>query len=246
MASNVDYITLLKMKYAYLVNVWCPWRTCVSIQQTSASLSERHSMPRGPCRQELKVIGMSSASGRYAISRTKRPVLHDACTPPAQPHDQASRTLMSHLTGAQGNPSSTWILPHGAHHSCVLPPPFFRLPQSTSSRGKLRCTVCRLCPLCWRQDPGRSQVVLDNEASWMVPRACPRAARAWGSGRRAPCRRRAAPARPPAHTWRPARGRKMCTGASPRSGSPPLWTPVGQPMRLTTNLHNSSSPNTGP
>ena len=33
-------------------------------------------MPRGPFRQLLKVIGMSSASGRYATSFTRLPRLH--------------------------------------------------------------------------------------------------------------------------------------------------------------------------
>ena len=49
--------------------------TCASIQQISASRSQRHSMPRGPWRQELNAMGMSSASGRYAISRITRPLL---------------------------------------------------------------------------------------------------------------------------------------------------------------------------
>lgn len=38
--------------------------TCASVQEISAGLSERQSMPRGPCLHALKVMGMSSASGR--------------------------------------------------------------------------------------------------------------------------------------------------------------------------------------
>ena len=53
-------------------NVGLTWH---SIQQSSAGLSERHSMLRGPLRQLLKVMGMSSASGSATTSRTKLPAL---------------------------------------------------------------------------------------------------------------------------------------------------------------------------
>ena len=54
-----------------------PWHkfTCASIQLNSASLSERQSIPRGPLRQLLNVMGISSASGRYATSLTSSPRL---------------------------------------------------------------------------------------------------------------------------------------------------------------------------
>lgn len=44
----------------------------------SAGLSSRHSIPRGPLRQLSKAVGMSSASGRSAISRTSLPSLQGA------------------------------------------------------------------------------------------------------------------------------------------------------------------------
>lgn len=53
-------------------------RTWASIQVISASRSERQSRLRGPWRQELNRIGMSSASGRYAISRSTLPDLRQS------------------------------------------------------------------------------------------------------------------------------------------------------------------------
>ena len=46
-----------------------------SIQDSSQGLSSRHPMDRGPLRQLLKVIGMSSANGRCVTSRTTLPAL---------------------------------------------------------------------------------------------------------------------------------------------------------------------------
>lgn len=47
----------------------------IHVQHTSAGLSSRHSMPRGPLRHESKATGMSSARGSAAISRTNSPSL---------------------------------------------------------------------------------------------------------------------------------------------------------------------------
>lgn len=47
-----------------------PHTVLTSIQHNSAGLSERHEIPRGPIRVLLNAMGMSSARGKAAISRT--------------------------------------------------------------------------------------------------------------------------------------------------------------------------------
>lgn len=47
--------------------------SCASIHASSAGLSSRQPSARGPLRHELVAIGMSSANGRRAISRTRLP-----------------------------------------------------------------------------------------------------------------------------------------------------------------------------
>ena len=51
------------------------WLTWASVQTSSAGLSERQPTLRGPCRQLLKAMGMSSARGRFASSCMTLPVL---------------------------------------------------------------------------------------------------------------------------------------------------------------------------
>lgn len=63
--------------------------TCASIQHRLAGLSSRHSRDRGPLRQLLKAMGMSSASGKKHSSRTNLPVL-----PPQEPWSDAGETCI--------------------------------------------------------------------------------------------------------------------------------------------------------